>query len=92
MKISALVTPLGFVKVIPHYTDDLYDCNERIFDEDSKPDDPIEKLWFTHETYQRVYYNTPERRADEVPLYAKRPSLISHELIATILEQLRVYK
>lgn len=92
MKISALVTPEGFVKVIPHYTDDLYDCNERIFDKDSKAGDPIEKIWFAHEVYQRVYYNTPARRDDEIPLYAKRPSLFSHDMIAVILNQLKGYK
>ena len=89
MKISALLTPYGFVRIIPHFSGDVYECNERMYEDDSRHDDPLGKTMFCHVAYKRIYYNAPDVRDDEITLFAKRPELFSAVDVAQHLIQIK---
>lgn len=71
MKISILLKPNGFMKIIPYYTKDLYECNERLFEDGDRHNDPIEKTHYYHAFYRRRYYASFTRRDRELPIYVQ---------------------
>lgn len=69
MKISIILKPNGFMRIIPYFTKDLYECNERLYREGDQHNDPIEKTWYCHVLYRRHYYNPVTSRDKEIPVY-----------------------